>query len=267
MRRVLMILLTLIVLHQVGYTQSKIENIIIVTTDGFRWQEVFGGMDSAIANNEKFHKGDSSEIFEKYWAESPTERRKKLMPFLWSTIEKNGQLFGNRNFHNKVDIANPYSFSYPGYNEIFTGFPDIKVNSNDYMNNPNTTILDFLQKQPGYKNRIAAFCAWEAYNRILNKPRAGFPVVAAFDTLTDSKLTSRQLLLHEMNRNSFRPFHAEGCMDMLTYYQAMEYLQSRKPKVLYIAYLETDGWAHRGDYRLYLNAAAQVDKWLENIWN
>ena len=31
------------------------ENIIIITTDGLRWQEVFGGMDSAIANNKKFN--------------------------------------------------------------------------------------------------------------------------------------------------------------------------------------------------------------------
>src|SRR5436190_23491245 len=107
MRRLLMILLALVVLQQVGSAQSKIENIIIITTDGLRWEEVFGGMDSAIANNETFHKGDSSEIVKKYWAESPTERRKKLMPFLWSTIEKNGQLYGNRNFDNKVDNANP----------------------------------------------------------------------------------------------------------------------------------------------------------------
>jgi len=45
---------------------QQAENIIIITTDGFRWQEVFKGMDSAIANNSKFNQGDSSYIFEKY---------------------------------------------------------------------------------------------------------------------------------------------------------------------------------------------------------
>ncbi|MEO7765029.1 MAG: hypothetical protein ABIR78_11750, partial [Ferruginibacter sp.] len=44
------------------------ENIIIITTDGFRWQEVFTGMDSAIANNKKFNQDDSAAIFKKYWA-------------------------------------------------------------------------------------------------------------------------------------------------------------------------------------------------------
>jgi len=256
----------LLLIMQNSFGQSRIENIIIITTDGLRWEEVFGGMDSAIANNAKFHLGDSSDIFSHYWAATGIERRKKLMPFLWSEIEQKGQLYGNRTHDNKVDNANPYWFSYPGYNEIFTGYPDEKVNSNDYMNNPNTTLLDFLQKQPKYKNRIAAFGAWEAFNRILNEPRAGFPVVAAFDTLTDAKLTSRQLLLHEMNRNSFRPFHDGECLDLLTHYQAIEYLHAKKPKVLYISYGETDEWAHAGQYRLYLNAARQVDKWIESIW-
>ena len=267
MRRSSLLVLALLVFQQFSFSQSKIENIIIITTDGLRWQEVFGGMDSAIANNAKYHRGDSSDIYKKYWSENPVERRKKLMPFFWSTIEKNGQLYGNRKFDNKVDNANPYWFSYPGYNEIFTGYPDEKVNSNDYMNNPNTTLLDYLQKQPAYKNKIAAFGAWEAFNRILNEPRAGFPVVAAFDSLTDSKLTSKQLMLHEMNRNSFRPFHDGECLDLLTHYQAFEYLQSKKPKVLYISYGETDEWSHAGQYRLYLNAANQVDKWIGDIWN
>jgi hypothetical protein len=35
--------------------QQKIENIIIITTDGLRWQEVFTGMDSAIANNKLYN--------------------------------------------------------------------------------------------------------------------------------------------------------------------------------------------------------------------
>ena len=38
-----------------GFTQNKIENIIVVTTDGLRWQELFMGMDSALANNAAFN--------------------------------------------------------------------------------------------------------------------------------------------------------------------------------------------------------------------
>jgi bisphosphoglycerate-independent phosphoglycerate mutase (AlkP superfamily) len=47
----------------------------------------------------------------------------------------------------------------------------------------------------------------------------------------------------------------------------MDYLQTKKPKVLYIAYGETDEWAHAGKYKDYLDAASQVDKWIQDIWS
>src|SRR5688572_23433351 len=130
------ILIALMTISFPAFSQTA-ENIIIITTDGLRWQEVFGGMDSAIANNKKFNQDDSAAIYKKYWAATPLERRKKLLPFYWSIIEKNGQLYGNRDLGNKIDNANPYWFSYPGYSEIFTGHADTLINKNDYPPNPN----------------------------------------------------------------------------------------------------------------------------------
>ena len=75
---------------------QKTENIIIITTDGFRWQEIFKGMDSAIANDKKFNQGDSTYIYKKYSSSDFKESRKKIMPFLWSEIAAKGQIYGNR---------------------------------------------------------------------------------------------------------------------------------------------------------------------------
>jgi hypothetical protein len=77
-------LVCLLSLHT-AFSQTA-ENIIIITTDGLRWQEVFTGMDSAIANNKKFNQDDSAVIYKNYWSADPLERRKKLLPFLWSII-------------------------------------------------------------------------------------------------------------------------------------------------------------------------------------
>src|SRR5437867_907317 len=97
--------LTLIVFSQIAsaQTQTPVENIIIITTDGFRWQDVFTGMDSAIAVNKKFNEGDSAFIFNQYWDPDVKKRRAKLLPFLWSTFSTNGQLYGNRHIGNNVD--------------------------------------------------------------------------------------------------------------------------------------------------------------------
>lgn len=261
------IVLWLLVLFSLHATAQQSPNIIIITTDGFRWQELFGGMDSAIANNKKYNQWDSAGIAEKYWAADQLERRKKLLPFMWNVVAAKGQVYGNRSYNNFVNNANPYWFSYPGYNEIFTGYPDTLVNSNDYKPNPNTTVLEFFNRQPGYKGKVAAFGAWDAFIRILNKERSGIPVVNAFDTLYNPQATASEQLLNRLLQDSYKPFGKSECLDVFTHYQSMQYLQTKKPKILYIAYGETDEWAHHGQYRDYLNAAKQVDQWIGDIWN
>lgn len=248
--------------------EGKIENVIVITTDGLRWQEIYKGMDSLIAANGRFNqgRGDSAEIFENYWAENETERRKKLLPFFWDSIAQKGQLYGNRTYDNKVDVANPYWFSYPGYNEIFTGYPDTAINSNEYMANPHTTVLEYINRQEGFKGRVAAFGAWGAFDRILNKERCGFPVVSAFSPTGGEHPTPKEALINAMLKSSYKPFGNGECLDVFTHYAAMEYLKEKKPRVLFIGYGETDEWAHAGRYKDYLDAAKQVDTWLREIW-
>ena len=245
---------------------QKTENIIIITTDGFRWQDVFKGMDSAIANNPNYYEGDSSYIFKTFWDNSEAARRKKLMPFLWNTINAHGQIYGNRNLGSKVNNANPFWFSYPGYSEIMTGFADTTINSNDFPPNPNVTVLEFFNQQPKLKGKVAAFGAWDAFDRILNEKRSGIPVINAFDMTGGKTPNANEKIINAMLKDSYKPFGEAECLDVFTHYAALEYLKTKKPKVLYISYGETDEWAHHAMYKSYLNAAKQVDDWIKQIW-
>jgi hypothetical protein len=267
MRPALGIAFALMFLSQAGYSQPKTENIILITLDGFRWQEVFAGMDTSIANQRQFHHGDSAYLYQHYWSPKVQKRREQLLPFLWATIGSKGQLYGNRLLGNKVDAANPYWFSYPGYNEIFTGYPDEKVNSNSYPNNPNTNVLEFINRQPGFVGRVAAFAAWDAFTRILNTPRCGFPVVAAFDDCGGATPTATEALINAMRRDSYKPWHMDECLDVFTHYAAVDWLKTRKPRLLYIGYGETDEWAHAANYKAYLDAAHQDDQWMRDVWD
>ena len=136
-------------------------------------------MDPAIASNPKFTSEgkDSAFIYKNYWAQNEQERRQKLMPFLWNTLQKEGQIYGNRDLGTKVNVANPFWFSYPGYNEIFCGMVDTLINKNSYPPNPNTNVLEFINRQKEFKGKVAAFGAWSAFDRILNEQRCGFPVI------------------------------------------------------------------------------------------
>jgi hypothetical protein len=246
---------------------QQVENIIVITTDGLRWQELFEGMDSEIAKDPRFNQGESDYLFKKYWSEDVEERREKLMPFMWSVLDLKGQIYGNRKLGNKVNNANPHWFSYPGYSEIMTGYADPSIKSNSHGPNPNVTVLEFLNKQPKLKGKIAAFGAWEAFDRILNEERSGIPVASAFDKVGGKKPTEQQKLINSMLADSYKPWHEEECLDVFTHYEALEELKINKPKVLYVAYGETDEWAHAGQYKSYLDAAHQVDAWVKQIWD
>jgi arylsulfatase A-like enzyme len=69
-----------------------------------------------------------------------------------------------------------------------------------------------------------------------------------------------------MLRDSYKPFDSAECLDLFTHFGAIDYLQTEKPRVLYIGYGETDEWAHHAQYKDYLNAMRQTDKWIGDIW-
>ena len=244
------------------WSQShKTENVIIFTLDGMRWQEVFGGIDSAIVVNKRFTR-DSAEMVKNFGGNDIAERRKKLFPFLWTTVAEQGQLFGNRNTGSDVNNANPYKFSYPGYNEIFTGYPDTAVNSNDKIKNKNTNVLEFLNKQKEFANKIAVFSTWDVFPYIFNKWRSGIYVNADVDTL---KFDNKQLqLINDIQFLSTRPIGVR--LDVLTYIAGREYLKAYKPKVLYIAFDETDDFAHGGAYDQYIGSAHAEDGMIADLW-
>jgi hypothetical protein len=49
-------------------SSSTSQNIFIITTDGFRWQEVFKGADLDLIGNENFVK-DTSLIRQQFWSD------------------------------------------------------------------------------------------------------------------------------------------------------------------------------------------------------
>lgn len=245
-----------------AFSQNKTENIVIVTLDGMRWQEVFKGVDSAIIVNKKFT-NDSAQIVKNFWSNDINERRKKLFPFFWNTIAANGQLYGNRTKGSLVNVANPYWFSYPGYNEIFTGYPDTAVNSNDKIENKNENVLEFINKQKNYAGKVAAFSTWDCFPYILNKWRSGIYVNSDVDTLQFN--TPSLQLINDMQFLTTKPIDVRP--DVLTYFAAREYLKAYKPKVLYIAFDETDDFAHAAMYDQYLKSAHAEDAMIADLWN
>lgn len=244
--------------------QSSAENIFIITVDGFRWQEVFSGADSALIHDEEYTQDiELTKLF--YWDSSKEERRKKLMPFFWSVIAKRGQLSGNRTYGSKVSVKNMYGFSYPGYNELLTGTADWTVNSNKKRINRNKNILELLNEKERFKGKVAAVTSWDVFPYILNEERNKLPVNSGYEMIDEPGMTGTQLMTNMVQQTAIAE-KEDTRYDLLTFVTAKEYIKKNLPKVMYISLGETDEWAHHGRYDLYLQQANQFDKYIADLW-
>jgi hypothetical protein len=141
-----LVVLLLIAGGAAGADGFKTRNVVLITTDGLRWQEVFSGAEKALINKQHGGVADAKAIEAKFWRETPEERREALLPFFWKKIAKEGQIYGNQTKGSSAQITNTMKFSYPGYNEILTGFADPAIDSNAKKPNQNFTVLEWLHR-------------------------------------------------------------------------------------------------------------------------
>ena len=237
-------------------------NVILVTLDGLRWEEVFTGADDWLLSSK--WTGSEEALRAEFWDADPDVRRQKLMPFLWSTVAGEGQVYGNRLRGSLADVTNTRVFSYPGYNEILTGFADSLIDSNDKIPNANTTVLEWVNRQPGFEGRVAAFGSWDGFPYIINEERSGVPVNAGFEP-ADPPMSDREAFLNTLQAQTPSPWGTVR-LDVFTHHYAMEKMERDAPRLLYIAYGETDDFAHDGSYDHYVHAAHRTDAFLADLW-
>jgi hypothetical protein len=260
------VLMSIVIVKVQGQSIPKNNKVILITLDGLRWQELFTGADKKLVTNKDYvHNAENLE--EQFWKSTPTERREVLMPFVWSTIKEKGQIHGNRNAGSKMNLTNKHWFSYPGYNEILSGKADDKrINSNDKLPNPNQTILERVHNTASYKGKVAAFGSWDVFPYIVNETRSGVPVNAGFEAAEGNELTANETYLNKLQKVTPSPWGTVR-LDVFTHHYALEYMQKSHPDLLYIAYGETDDFAHDGDYESYLKSANRTDGFIEELWN
>lgn len=265
MKHTFFLLMALLFANTYIGAQTDNTKVILITLDGMRWQELFSGADTLLVTNEAFV-NDTTALKEAFWRESATERRELLFPFLWKEVATMGQLHGNRNLDSKMDLTNALWFSYPGYSEILTGYADdMRITSNDKLPNPNTTVLELANKDIRYKGKVAAFGSWDVFPYIINETRSGVPVNAGFELAQGDALTAREEFLNQLQPRVPSPWGTVR-LDAFTHYYAVEHMKKHHPEFIYIAYGETDDFAHDGDYAAYLKSAQNTDRLIRELW-
>ena len=119
----------------VGQAPADRQNVVLITLDGARTEEIFGGLDLDVLKStlREKQKPEDQALYKRFWAETPQARREKLMPWFWKTfVVEHGSIAGNRAIGSVAKLTNTHRFSYPGYSEILTGEAhDDVIDSND----------------------------------------------------------------------------------------------------------------------------------------
>ena len=245
--------------------ELKTRNVVLIVCDGLRWQEVFLGPERALMDKKRGGVSDVAALRKDFWRETPAEGRAALLPFLWSVVAQQGQIFGNQTKGSIARVTNGLKFSYPGYNEMLAGRADPRVDSNDPRPNPNLTVFEWLEKMPEFRGRVAAFATWQVFDAIFNRDRSGVYVFSGWEPQAARATTPKQAMLDELYKTTTRLW-STNAFDSLMHAAVKEYVQLERPRVLFIGYGEVDEWAHSGRYDLMLRSTLQFDKFVAELW-
>ena len=245
----------------------KTRNVVLIVSDGLRWQEIFTGADPLLLNEENGGIWDKEQDLRRdFWRDSPEARRQALFPFLWGTVAARGQIFGNQTKGSIAHVTNGMAFSYPGYNEMLSGHPDARIDSNEYGPNPNVTVFEWLNGLPDLRGQVSAFATWRTFNDIFNVARSHLPLHVGWDVPYTGKLTPRQELMNRLYRTTTQ-FDDEDVYDSFMQVSLLDSFHTQHPRVLFVGYGETDNWAHQGRYDLVLHSAHDFDGFVRELWN
>ncbi len=248
----------------------KSRHVILFTSDGVRWQDLFTGMDPLLMNEKAagMRDADAADLRNRLSKPTPEERRSALMPFFWKTLVPRGVLFGNLNRGCSMQVSNRYRVSYPGYSEILTGrAQDDAIKGNDPVQNPTPSFLQFLKQQSRLApEQVAVFASWKVFHAIAESRPGDIFVNAGYETCAVTGKSARVKLLNQLQPEA-RFVDLTSRHDAFTFGLAMEYLHAVHPQHLFISFDETDDWAHEKRYDQVLESLRYFDRALEELWN
>ena len=243
------------------------ERLVVISLDGVRTQEMFGGLDADILQAVLDKKpANEHALYKKFWRPTREARREALMPFLWGTFLKtHGSIVGDQQAGSVMRLGNTQRFSYPGYAELMTGVAhDDVITSNDNRRYPFETVLQFLRRELGAtREQVACFGSWDVFTSISASKDGEVYTNAGYQAYDGSDEGLKRL---SAAQSETMPSWDSARYDTYTWQFAADHLQRHQPRVLWIGLDETDDWAHQRHYVRVLEYLHRFDGWLAKLW-
>ncbi len=249
-----------------GQPTLRTENVVLVTVDGLRHQELFTGLDPALVDGGlKSGVEDPRALAARFSDDTPRGRRERLMPFFWKTLAPRGIVLGSRADGATVEVTNPYRVSYPSYAEILTGQVLAEVTGNIPIQVPRETVLEFVRRKLDLQMAgVAAFTSWNHFPYIVEHETGTITVNAGgpFPQGTGNDQIRRLVALEGRTLSPWASVRQNAFTEGL----ALAYLEDFKPRFMYLALDETDEWAHARRYDRTVEAIRHFDETLRLLW-
>ncbi len=229
-------------------------NIVLVTIDGARWQEIFQGVDPRLAKRRQV-------------SECEGISGRALLPNIYRDVVDTGVALGAPGRGESMRASGPNFVSQPGYLEIFSGRPSAVCRRNGCSLTAESTVLDDLQRQQGLSAKdLAVISSWENFEQVASNHPRSITISAGRHHGTNRDLlrvTPRaSALLDAGAQSEAAPGLFDYRPDRFTGELALEYLSAQKPRFLAVGFGDTDEYAHFNNYRGYLASLRRVDRFI-----
>ena len=229
-------------------------NVVLVTLDGVRWQEVLDGVDPTLGR----------------WAHLPASQRvdaRRLFPHAYERLVDAGTLLGP----DAIAVSGPAYVSLAGYLELLRGHAAPGCASNECSFPAEPSLAEQVRAMPGVgADDVAVFASWDRIAPVASATKDAFLVSAgrsfagrARAAESDAELT-RAIDLGASA--TAMPGHGGYRPDRHTARIALAWLRTHRPRFLWVALGDPDEWAHRGSYADYLGSLGAADAFLGELF-
>ncbi|MGK5089605.1 alkaline phosphatase family protein [Bdellovibrionota bacterium FG-2] len=236
-----------------GWLDPSIANVILVTVDGVRWQEVFRGLDpdlGATLSAEESAASSVAPFFEWLKGKALTEG------FLWGNVDRGDD----------VRVANPSWKSLPAYQSIFAGATQACI-SNSCGRVAASTLQERLVDAAGADfshDEVVTIASWSkialAVESVEGKAFVNAGIKDLFDGGDDEELAA-------INRDQAKevPSWSDARFDRYTFKHALRYLKRHEPRFLFISFDDADEWGHLKKYPEYIKSLRFYDQAMKTL--
>lgn len=212
----------------------RIENVILVTIDGVRWQEIFTGADPERADAAGLPHGE-------------LRTARGLTPNLHRLFFDGGTVLGDPRLGEPFLASGPRYVSLPAYLEIMTGAAS-GCTDNDCRPQVRWTIAAEVARR-GARRGAAVFSSWETISR----------------AVPGGEHLHLEAGRRPGDEDPAYPGNGDYRPDRRTAAAAIAHLLHHRPRMLWVALGDTDEWAHRGDYRGYIESLRFADAFVGEL--